>query len=182
MSSIIFMPEYMYYVDMIDKGSSKINRYEIFTKLYHFAEENFLGPKFEIVQAEAGTEYRLEKAGDKIFIVGRRCREHGTGVEGNYKKWYSLSENGKKLIMGFPSLYFNQPGLGPWGYELTAGNVQFNAGGDMSVTVDYNVRKYYELNIDIANEFGHVNVKGRKKVIFKWDEEKEVFISEYLQN
>lgn len=148
-------------------------------RLLFFKEDKFIdyidyGYRF------AGTEYRLEKAGDKVFIVGRRCREHGTGIERNYEEWYLLSESGKKLVMGFPCSYFYQQDI--WGYEMTADKVQFNAGGDMNVTVDYNIRKFYGVLIDISNDPGIIEVEGTKKVLFKWDEEKDVFISEYGQN
>jgi hypothetical protein len=43
----------------------------------------------------AGTEYRLEKAGDRIWIAGNRCRGYGTGISLYYREWYLVTDNGK---------------------------------------------------------------------------------------
>lgn len=148
-------------------------------RLLFFKDNKFIdyidyGHKF------AGTEYRIEKAGNKIFIAGRKNRGYGTGVDENFEEWYLLNDKGKKLVIGFPYNYFNQTSL--WGYELTANNIQFNASNNMSLIVDYNIRKFYGLDIDIADEYGYVTIEGKKRVIFKWDDEKSVFVSDYDKN
>ncbi len=148
-------------------------------RLLFFKEDKFID-YIDYGHRSAGTEYRLEKVGDKIFIVGRRCRNHGTGVERNFEEWYTLSDEGKKLVISFPYLDFIQP---PYrGYELTANNIKLNTGEDMSIVVDYNVRKFYMLDMDIDDEYGQVTIEGTKRVVFKWDDEKSAFVSEYGQN
>jgi len=148
-------------------------------RILFFKEDKFID-YIDYGSRSAGTEYRLEENGDKVFIVGRRCRDHGTGLDRNFEEWYLLSDNGKKLVLGFPYLDFTQPGL--WGYELIADNIKFNTGSDMSLTVDYTIRKFYNLDIDIDDDLGNVTVEGKKRVIFKWDDEKSEFVSEYDKN
>lgn len=148
-------------------------------RILFFKEDKFID-YIDYGHRSAGTEYRLEKAGDNVFIVGRICRDHGIGLDRNFEEWYLLSDNGKKLVLGFPYLDFTQPGL--WGYELIADNIKFNTGSDMSLTVDYTIRKFYNLDIDIDDDLGNITIEGKKRVIFKWDDEKSEFVSEYDKN
>lgn len=152
---------------------------DINLRLLFFKEDKFID-YIDYGHRTAGTEYRLEKVGDKIFIVGRKNRGPGTGEERNFEEWYTLSDEGKKLVISFPYYDFIQP---PYrGYELTANNIKLNTGEDMSIVVNYKVRKFYMMDMDIANEHGQITIEGTKRVIFKWDDEKSVFVSEYGQN
>ncbi len=152
---------------------------DINLRLLFFKEDKFID-YIDYGHRNAGTEYRLEKVGDKIFIVGRRCRNHGTGVDSNFEEWYILSDDGKKLVISFPYSDFIQSHNG--GYHLTANSIKLNTGEDMSIVVDYNVRKFYIMDIDIADEYGQVTIEGTKRVVFKWNDEKSAFVSEYGQN
>lgn len=148
-------------------------------RLLFFKEDKFID-YIDYGHKHAGTEYRLEKVGEKIFIVGRRCRNHGTGVDRNFEEWYILSDDGKKLVISFPYSDFIQSHNG--GYDLTANSIKLNTEGEISLAVDYKVRKFYMLDIDIADEYGQVIIEGTKKVVFKWDEEKSAFVSEFALN
>ena len=99
----------------------------ILTRLLFFKEDKFID-YIDCGHRTAGTEYRLEKVGDKIFIVGRKNREHGTGEERNFEEWYTLSDEGKKLVISFPYYDFIQPHRG---YELTANNIKIKYVEDM---------------------------------------------------
>lgn len=126
---------------------------------------------------QAGTENRIEKTGDKVFIVGKSCRGYGTGESRYFEDWYMMDEQGKKLVASFPYDDYYQPFYG--GYTLKADSIKLTGGNDARLTVGYSVTKFYSINLDNANEYGQIEVKDTKKVVFKWDDEKSAFLSEY---
>ncbi len=146
-------------------------------RLLIFKEDKFIDC-IEFGGRNAGTEYRLEKAKDKIFFVGKSCKGYGTGEARYFEDWYMIDEQGKKLVISFPYDDFSQSHLG--GYGLNAKSIKLTDGDDAKLEVDYTVTKYYLLNLDVVDEYGQIEVKDTKKVVFKWDDEKLVFVSEYV--
>lgn len=123
--------------------------------------------------------YRSEKVGDKIFIVGKSCRGYGTGMGRYFEEWYILTDKGKKLVVSLPYDDFVQ---GPIeGYNLKAKSIKLNTKGDI-LTADYNLNKFYLMGIDIGDENCEITVEVPKKVVFKWNNEKFAFVSEFAPN
>jgi hypothetical protein len=126
----------------------------------------------------AGTEYRLESWDDHVWIVGNSCRGYGTGEARYYQDWYELTSEGKKLVLSFPyDEYFEHYLFG--GHSVNADTISIETSGEMSVSVDYTITKIYQLNLDIADEYGRVCINTKKNVEFIWDEAMMKFVSEY---
>ncbi len=125
----------------------------------------------------AGTEYSLKKAGDNIWLAGNRCRGNGTGIAKYYEDWYSITDEGKKLVLSFPYDEYEEPPSG--GYNIKADSIKFSSGGSAKVTVSYSVAKRFLLGVDSAGEDGKIEVTGKKLVEFKWEDAKKIFMSEY---
>lgn len=66
-------------------------------RLLFFKAEKFVD-YIDFGGRQAGTEYRMEKVGDKIFIAGKRCRGYGTGEARYFEDWYILNDQGKNLL------------------------------------------------------------------------------------
>ncbi len=150
-------------------------------RLLFFKEDKFID-YIDFGGKMAGTEYRFEKAGDKVFVVGKSCRGYGTGLSRYFEDWYLLNDQGKKLVVSFPysihEYYLSFPG-----YNLNATSIKFNSKKDISITIEYNIKKDYfkDMNYYMNNEVNEeLTVEDTKKVVFKWNDEKAVFISEYV--
>ncbi len=126
----------------------------------------------------AGTEYRFERAGDKVFVVGKSCRGYGTGIARYFEDWYILNDQGKKLVVSFP-YSVNEHLLSFAGYNLNANSIKFNSKKEISITVDYSITMEYLVYIN-DEVYEALTVEDTKNVIFKWDDEKAVFISQYV--
>jgi len=152
---------------------------DIDLRLLFFKEDKFID-YIDYGGRVAGTDYRLEKAGDKVFVVGKSCRGHGTGESRYFEDWYTLTDKAKKLVVSLPYDDFIQ---GPVeGYSLQAKGIKLNANKDISLTANYQLKKFYLPIIDIGNESSGLTVEVAKKVVFKWDEGKNIFVSEFAPN
>lgn len=150
-------------------------------RLLFFKEDKFID-YIDFGGKAAGTEYRIEKAGDKTFVVGKNCRGYGSGLALYYEDWYLLNFQGKKLVASFPysaSEYL----LSYTGYQINATSIKFNSKDDINITVEYSIEKNYFMNgmnyYMNTEEYEQITVEGTKKVVFKWDDEKATFISDY---
>ena len=122
-------------------------------------------------------EYRLEKTGDQIWVAGTKYMGHGTGESRNSQQWYRVADTEVKSVLLFS---FDDYSEGPYGgYCVKAKKVSVQKAGSVKVKVDYDTAKRYNLFLDIADEYGSVELKGSKTVEFVWDEKQEKFISEY---
>lgn len=148
-------------------------------RLLFFKEDKYIDYiDFGGKMAEIG--YKLEKAGDKIFIVGNSCRGFGTGMGRYFEEWYTLTDKGKKLAVSLPYDDFD---LGPvYGYNLKAKSIKLKAKGDISLTADYNLKKFYLTGVDLGDEISGITIEVPKKVVFKWNNEKAAFESEFVPN
>ena len=167
------------YMNLSNQGESykvlMFYYYDIGLRLLFFKEDKYID-YIDFGGRMAGTEYRMEKAGDKVFIVGKSCRGYGTGMSRYFEDWYTLTDNGKKLVVSLPYDDYNVGPIG--GYYLVAKSIKLNNKGEISLTADYSLGKIY-MRIDICDDTYGVNVEVPKKVIFKWDNEKDVFVSEF---
>lgn len=148
-------------------------------RLLFFKEDKYIDYiDFGGKMAEIG--YKLEKAGDKIFIVGNSCRGFGTGMGRYFEEWYTLTDKGKKLAVSLPYDDFD---LGPvYGYNLKAKSIKLKAKGYISLTADYNLKKFYLTGVDLGDEILGITIEVPKKVVFKWNNEKAAFESEFVPN
>jgi len=153
--------------------------YDFALRLLFFKEDKYID-YIDFGGKMAGTEYRLEKAGDKVFIVGKSCRGYGTGMGRYFEDWYTLTDKGKKLVVSLP--YDDYVGSPVGGYDLKAKSIKLNTNGEISLTADYDLKKFYYMRTDIGDDIYGVSVEVQKKVIFKWDNEKAAFVSEFAPN
>ena len=126
----------------------------------------------------AGTDYWLEKAGNRIWVAGNACRGYGTGVSLYYREWYVVNDKGINLVLSYP---YDLHEDGPYGgYSLTAGKVLIGDNKEgLKIKVNYDVARRYNLFLDISDEYGTVEIKGVKTAEFEWREEREKFLSSY---
>lgn len=126
------------------------------------------------------SEYRLEKAGDLIWITGARNMGHGTGVSQTSQQWYMVTDTEVKPVLLFS---FDDYSVGPYGgYTVKAKKVSLNKTDSVKIAVEYDTSKIYNLYLDIADEYGAVELKGSKTVDFVWNEQLEMFESEYPED
>lgn len=121
-------------------------------------------------------EYRLEKTADQIWVAGTRYLGHGTGESRNSQQWYRVSDAGVKSVLLFS---YDDYHVGPYGgYTVKAKKVSLRKTGIVKISAGYDTSKIYNLYLDIADEYGAVELKGNKTVEFVWNEQQERFISE----
>lgn len=122
------------------------------------------------------SEYGLEKAGDLIWITGKRNMGHGTGVSQTSQQWYMVTDTEVKPVLLFS---FDDYSVGPYGgYTVKAKKGSLNKTDSVKIAVEYDTSKIYNLYLDIADEYGAVELKGSKTVDFVWNEQQQKFISE----
>lgn len=152
-----------------------------YLRLLIFKEDKFID-YIDFGGWNAGTEYRIEKAEDKVFVVGNSCRGYGAGIGRYFEDWYLLNEQGKKLVVSFP-YRINEHLESFAGYNLDATSIKFNPKEDIGITVEYSIIKDYfmdDVNYYMNTEgYEQITVEGTKKVVFKWDDEKTAFVSDY---
>lgn len=128
----------------------------------------------------AGNGYALKNIADKTFIVGNKCKGHGTGESRYFEEWYTANDEGEKLVLSFP---YDEYREGPYGgYSLHANSIEINTGSETNISVNYDIRKRYFLDVAASDAHGMVEVAGNKTVVFKWDNKKKIFVSEYATN
>lgn len=121
-------------------------------------------------------QYHIEKAGEQIWIVGDRCRGHGTGVSRHCQEWYTVSEKGAHMAISFP--YDDYLGEPDGGYGIQAEKIHVNKKGKIEIIVDYKNYRYYNMELPMANEYGQVKVEGKKQVVFCWNSQEGRFTAE----
>lgn len=125
----------------------------------------------------AGTEYSLEKLGDKTFVVGNICRGYGTGVATYNREWYLVSDEGRKLVLSFP---YEEWMVGPYGgYRISLRDKEIISKDGAKMSLSFTISKIYNLDLDIADEYGQIELPEEKEVEFLWDDAEQVFVSEY---
>ena len=126
----------------------------------------------------AGTEYELIRSKEEVWIKGISCKGHGTGVSMYYSDWYHITEDGVQLALSYPIDAYTD---GPYGgYSVSAAEAVKNKAKDMRVQVAYEVAKRYYLFLDTADEYGTIELKGKKKVEFVWNSEKGAFEADVI--
>jgi len=69
--------------------------------------------------------------------------------------------------------------VGPYGgYTVKAKNVSLKKGDIVGIIAEYDTSKIYNLYLNIADEYGAVELKSSKTVEFVWNEQQERFIAE----
>lgn len=116
-----------------------------------------------------GTEYELITAEDEVWIKGVSCKGYGTGVSMNYSDWYHMTENGIELALSYPYDAYEDSLYGA--YSVSASKPVIHKTKDIRIQVDYDVVKRYYLFLDIADEYGGVELKAKKNVEFVWNKE-----------
>jgi hypothetical protein len=121
----------------------------------------------------AGTEYELIKSKDEIWIKGSNCKGYGTGLSMYYTDWYHMIDDGPEMALSYPHDAYMD---GPYGgYSVSAAEAVMNKTKNMRVQVAYDVSKRYYLFIDIADEYGEIELKAKKKAEFVWNSEEGIF-------
>lgn len=123
----------------------------------------------------AGTDYKIENIGDEIFVAGNICKGYGTGVSKYCRVWYTVNDQGKKLVLSFPYDDYSVDLCG--GYSMH-GDMKMNRGSEISISVNYSITKMYLIDLDIANKDGFIEIPGRSTIVFKWDNAARIFKSE----
>ncbi|HEX3030044.1 MAG TPA: hypothetical protein VHT34_12245, partial [Clostridia bacterium] len=123
----------------------------------------------------AGTDYKIENIGGRIFVTGNICKGYGTGESKYCKEWYTVNDQGKKLVLSFP---YDDYIAAPWGGYSMHGDIKINRDKEIGISVDYTITKMYFVNLDIANKDGFIEIPVRKKIVFKWDNDRGIFKSE----
>ncbi len=123
----------------------------------------------------AGTDYKIENIGERIFVTGNACKGYGTGLSKYCKEWYTVNDEGKKLVLSFPYDDYN---VAPWGGYSMHGDIKINRDKKIGISVDYSITKMYFINLDIANNGGFIEIPAKKKVVFEWDNVRSIFKSE----
>lgn len=125
----------------------------------------------------AGIGYSLKKLGNSIFVVGNSCKGYGTGLSIYNREWYLVSDEGKKMVLSYP---FDDHSVGPYGgYMRSEKNMKLSAEGDLKLTLDFDVSRIYNLELDIADEYGQIELHAEMKAEFVWDDGKKEFSSPY---
>ena len=118
-------------------------------------------------------DYELINATDEIWVKGESCRGSGTGVNMSHSDWYHLADGGMRLALSYP---YDAHMDSPYGaYYVKATDTVINSTNVTRVQVAYDVTKRYYLFLDIADEYGAVELDGKKKVEFVWNSEEGLF-------
>lgn len=120
----------------------------------------------------AGTDYKIEKLGDEIFVTGNKCKGYGTGESKYCKEWYTVNDQGKKLVLSFP---YDDYSVAPWGGYSMHGDIKINRDKETSISVNYSITKMYLIDVDIADKEGFIEIPEREKIVFQWDKTKGIF-------
>lgn len=121
-------------------------------------------------------EYRLERTADKIWIAGTRYLGRGTGEFQCSQLWYRVTDTEVKPVLIFT---YDDYHVGPYGgYTVKAKKVSLQKADSIKIIAEYDTSKIYNLYLDIADEYGAVELNGSKTVEFVWNEQQERFIAE----
>jgi hypothetical protein len=126
---------------------------------------------------QAGTDYTVQRADVKAWVVGDKCLGHGTGESIYNREWYTLDDTGKKLALSIP---YDTYLVGPYGGSIFhADKIQLVNDDPIRIEVSYSITRVYMLDIAEADEYGQVKITADKKVKFVWDDSQRKFISGY---
>ncbi len=123
--------------------------------------------------------FKLEKAGNNVWIVGNDLDGNGTGEYVLNRKWYTLDDDGIKLALNIP---YNNYWAPPYRFiDIHAEKIELVKDNPVRLKTSYSVTKGYTLEITDAPEAKNyeVSITANTEVEFLWDAGKREFIHQY---
>ncbi|RCX19259.1 hypothetical protein DFR58_1033 [Anaerobacterium chartisolvens] len=187
LDGIELRPDYSFKIESVESGSGQLYKLLDFTDSYTTRllifrnipgkQADYIG-NVDIKGWGDNIGYKIKKLGNKTFVVAEKnLMGHGTGFLAWFQDWYLIENDTVKAVLSIPSIYEQGEA---YGFNLELKDLKIKSARGLSLTASYNLSKYYDLKLPIADEYGYVTVKAAdKQVEFVWDDTRECFASKY---